>query len=79
MTMCTSILIACIRAYQWLLSPLMPPACRFYPSCSEYAVQVIQFYGPIRGLLKAVWRLLRCNPLSQGGIDDPVSAGGDAS
>jgi putative component of membrane protein insertase Oxa1/YidC/SpoIIIJ protein YidD len=40
---------------------------------------VIQLYGPVRGLRKAVWRLLRCNPFSQGGIDDPMPAGGDAS
>jgi putative membrane protein insertion efficiency factor len=77
--MCTSILIALIRGYQWLLSPLLPPACRFYPSCSEYAVQAIYYYGPVRGLLRAAWRLLRCNPLSRGGVDDPIAAGNDAS
>jgi putative membrane protein insertion efficiency factor len=78
-TMCRSILIALIRGYQWLFSPLLPPACRFYPSCSEYAVLAIQYYGPVRGLLKAAWRLLRCNPLSRGGIDDPLPAENDAS
>lgn len=78
-TMCTAILIVCIKGYQWLLSPFFPPACRFYPSCSEYAVQALQRYGPVRGLVKAAWRLLRCNPFSQGGIDDPVPAGSDAS
>jgi putative membrane protein insertion efficiency factor len=78
-TICTSILIALIRGYQWLCSPLLPPVCRFYPSCSEYAVQAIQYYGPIRGLLKAAWRLLRCSPLSRGGIDDPLRAENDAS
>jgi hypothetical protein len=78
-TICTSILIVLIRGYQWLCSPLLPPACRFYPSCSEYAVQAIQYYGPVRGLLKAAWRLLRCNPLSRGGIDDPLPAENDAS
>jgi putative membrane protein insertion efficiency factor len=78
-TICTLILIALIRGYQWLCSPLLPPACRFYPSCSEYAVQAIQYYGPVRGLLKAAWRLLRCNPLSRGGLDDPMPAENDAS
>jgi putative membrane protein insertion efficiency factor len=76
--MCTLILIALIRGYQWLVSPLLPPACRFYPSCSEYAVQVIGFYGPLRGLVKAAWRLLRCNPLSSGGLDLPVPLRDDA-
>jgi putative membrane protein insertion efficiency factor len=77
MGMTTVILIALIRGYQWLVSPLLPPACRFYPSCSEYAVQAIRFYGPPRGLGKAVWRLLRCHPFCRGGIDLPVPAGGD--
>jgi putative membrane protein insertion efficiency factor len=71
----TAVLITLIRGYQWLVSPLLPPACRFYPSCSEYAVQAIRYYGPVRGLIKATWRLLRCNPLSRGGVDLPVSTG----
>ncbi|HEY1713381.1 MAG TPA: membrane protein insertion efficiency factor YidD [Solirubrobacteraceae bacterium] len=58
-----------IRAYQLLLSPLLGPRCRYYPSCSEYAAQAIQRYGILRGLVLAGWRLLRCNPWSRGGVD----------
>ena len=74
---CTRILIILLRGYQRCLSPLFPPACRFYPTCSEYAIQVVAFYGPIRGIGKALWRLLRCHPLSHGGVDlpTPVSDG----
>jgi putative membrane protein insertion efficiency factor len=74
----TTILIALIRGYQWVVSPLLPPACRFYPSCSEYAIQAIGYYGPLRGLAKAAWRLLRCHPLSRGGVDLPIHARGDS-
>ena len=58
-----------IRAYQWLLSPLLGPRCKYYPSCSEYAAQAVQRYGILRGLVLAGWRLLRCNPWSLGGVD----------
>jgi hypothetical protein len=65
-------LIALIRAYQRILSPLLGPRCKYYPSCSEYAVQAIGRYGILRGAVLAGWRLLRCNPFSHGGYD-PVS------
>jgi putative membrane protein insertion efficiency factor len=58
-----------IRAYQLLLSPLVGERCKYYPSCSEYAVQAIQRFGILRGLVLAGWRLLRCNPWSAGGFD----------
>jgi putative membrane protein insertion efficiency factor len=58
-----------IRVYQRLISPMFGPHCRYYPSCSEYAVQAVQGYGILRGLVLAGWRLLRCNPLSPGGFD----------
>ena len=58
-----------IRLYQWLLSPLLGQRCRYYPSCSEYAVQAIQRFGILRGVVLAGWRLLRCNPWSRGGLD----------
>jgi putative membrane protein insertion efficiency factor len=58
-----------IRAYQRLLSPLIGPRCRYYPSCSEYAAQAIRRFGILRGLVLAGWRLLRCNPWSHGGFD----------
>jgi len=58
-----------IRAYQLLVSPLFAPRCRYYPSCSEYAVQAIERFGILRGLVLAGWRILRCNPWSPGGVD----------
>lgn len=58
-----------IVAYRRWISPALPPRCRFYPSCSEYAVTAITTHGPIRGLGLAVWRLLRCHPFHPGGID----------
>ena len=62
-----------IRAYQRVISPLLGAHCKYYPSCSEYAVQAVQRFGILRGLVLAGWRLLRCNPLSRGGFD-PVEA-----
>lgn len=61
--------IAPIRLYQRAISPLLPPRCKYYPSCSEYAAQAVQEYGILRGLILAGWRLLRCNPFSHGGYD----------
>ena len=58
-----------IRAYQRLLSPLLGNRCRYYPSCSEYAAQAIGRFGILKGLVLAGWRLLRCNPWSDGGFD----------
>ena len=62
-----------VLAYRRWLSPALPPRCRFHPSCSEYAVQSLERYGMIRGLVLASWRVLRCNPFSAGGVD-PVDA-----
>jgi uncharacterized protein len=68
--MLTRLLIAPIRFYQRVLSPLKTrPTCRFLPTCSAYAVEAIEQRGPFVGLLKAMWRLLRCNPLCRGGYD----------
>jgi putative membrane protein insertion efficiency factor len=64
-----AIAIAPIRLYQRALSPVMPQRCKYYPSCSEYAVGAVRQYGIVRGLILAAWRLLRCNPLSDGGVD----------
>jgi hypothetical protein len=66
----TDILIAPIRAYQRFISPAFGPRCRYYPTCSEYAVQAIRELGPVRGSILAGWRLLRCNPFSHGGVDE---------
>jgi uncharacterized protein len=64
-----AIFLAPIRLYQRVLSPVMPARCKYHPSCSEYAVQAIRMHGVMRGLVLAGWRILRCNPLSNGGID----------
>ncbi|MGB9186316.1 MAG: membrane protein insertion efficiency factor YidD [Solirubrobacteraceae bacterium] len=61
--------MAPIRAYQRLFSPALGERCKYYPSCSRYAVQAIEDYGILRGLVLAGWRLLRCNPWSHGGVD----------
>lgn len=62
-------LVTPIRFYQRVISPALPQRCKYYPTCSEYAVQAIRTYGIARGLVLAVWRLLRCNPWSHGGVD----------
>ncbi len=62
-------LVVLIRAYQLLVSPLLPPSCRFYPSCSAYGLTAVQRFGPLRGTWLAVRRLLRCHPWNPGGVD----------
>jgi uncharacterized protein len=66
----TALLVAPIRAYQRLVSPLLGPRCRYYPTCSNYAIEAIRELGPMRGAILAGWRLLRCNPFSHGGFDE---------
>ncbi len=61
--------VGLIKGYQLAVSPLFGSTCRFYPTCSEYAVQAIDKYGLVRGGLKAVRRILRCHPFSPGGYD----------
>lgn len=63
------LLIALVRLYQRLLSPLLPPSCRFYPSCSAYAVEALQRHGAVRGSWLTARRLSRCHPFHEGGID----------
>ena len=58
-----------IRVYQLAISPMLGDHCKYYPSCSEYAVQAVMRFGILRGLVLAGWRLLRCNPWSPGGFD----------
>jgi hypothetical protein len=60
-----------VGSYQRWVSPLLPPACRYWPSCSEYARQSLHRHGLVRGGLRAAGRLLRCQPLFAGGIDPP--------
>jgi uncharacterized protein len=59
-----------LHAYRWAISPNLKPRCRYYPSCSSYAVQAVRELGVIRGTVLAVWRVVRCNPWSQGGVDE---------
>ena len=65
----SAILSAFIRFYRYALSPLIPPRCRFQPTCSAYALEAIERHGPWRGTRLAVGRVLRCHPLCQGGWD----------
>ena len=64
-----ALLIWLVRLYQILISPLLPRSCKYYPSCSQYAVDALTQYGVLRGVVLAGWRLLRCNPWSYGGYD----------
>ncbi|MFP5346664.1 MAG: membrane protein insertion efficiency factor YidD [Actinomycetes bacterium] len=63
------VLIGVVRAYQLLVSPLLGPTCRFYPSCSAYAVEALRRHGAVRGLWLTVRRLARCHPWNPGGVD----------
>jgi putative membrane protein insertion efficiency factor len=65
-----------IRSYQLLVAPILPPACRYYPSCSHYAAEAIELHGPWHGALLAVRRLLRCHPWGGSGYDPVPSVSG---
>lgn len=78
MTLLKRLLIGVLRAYQYLVSPFMPPSCRFYPSCSHYAVEAVERHGAIKGSWLTAWRLLRCNPWGGCGYD-PVPDKREAS
>ena len=64
-------LILLVRFYQWFVRPLLPPACRFQPSCSEYMILAVRKYGPLRGAWRGVRRICRCHPWHPGGYDPP--------
>jgi uncharacterized protein len=66
----SALILALIGAYQRWISPGLPRRCKYYPTCSAYTAQAIRELGPLRGLIVGGWRLLRCNPLSDGGIDE---------
>jgi len=70
------LIIGLIRVYKALISPLLPPSCRFHPSCSEYAAQAIRSHGSVAGLALGLVRLLKCHPWHPGGFD-PVPAKDD--
>ena len=61
-----------LRGYKWAVSPMFAPACRYVPSCSEYAMEAVERYGAVRGGMMALWRLLRCHPFARGGYDPVV-------
>ena len=67
--MIKSLLLQIIKAYQYLISPLLAPTCRFTPSCSQYASEAIVKYGALRGSWLSIKRVLRCNPWHPGGYD----------
>ena len=62
-----------LRGYKWMLSPMLPPSCRYVPTCSEYAMEAVERYGALRGGWMAIMRVLRCHPFVKGGYD-PVAA-----
>ena len=63
------ILILLVRGYQIFISPLMPGKCRFYPTCSTYFIQAVEKYGPFKGTLLGIRRILKCHPFHEGGYD----------
>jgi putative membrane protein insertion efficiency factor len=67
----STFLIAGVRCYQACLRPILPAVCRFHPSCSEYFIEAVQKYGPLRGAYRGVKRICRCNPWTVGGYDPP--------
>ncbi|MDE0572127.1 membrane protein insertion efficiency factor YidD [Demequina sp. B12] len=64
------VFIGIIRFYQLVISPLTGPTCKYYPSCSSYGLQAVKEHGAFKGFILGVWRVLRCNPWSHGGVDD---------
>jgi len=66
------VILQLLRAYKWAVSPMFPPACRYIPTCSEYAMEAVERYGALRGGLLALVRLLRCHPFAHGGYDPVV-------
>lgn len=65
------LLVGLVRAYQLILSPHLPSSCRYTPSCSHYAIEALQKYGVLRGLILTLWRLARCHPWGGYGYDPP--------
>ncbi|MDY0945787.1 membrane protein insertion efficiency factor YidD [Frigoribacterium sp. CFBP9039] len=65
-----NVAIVVLRAYRAVISPLYGEVCRYYPSCSRYALEAIQRYGVVAGSARGAWRIARCNPWAAGGIDD---------
>ena len=75
MSAAARVLTAALVAYRRYVSPVLPARCRFYPSCSAYALEALARHGAVRGTALAIWRLLRCHPFHPGGFDpvpDPI-------
>lgn len=73
------VLIALVKGYRLLISPMLPPSCRFYPTCSEYAVEALSQHGALKGGWLTLRRLGRCHPFCAGGIDPVPGASSDPS
>jgi putative membrane protein insertion efficiency factor len=74
--MIRAVLLSVLRAYRWLVSPVLPAACRFHPTCSSYAVTALERHGALRGGWLAARRIARCHPFHPGGIDPVPDAEG---
>jgi len=77
MSFLQKLVLALLRGYKCAISPLFPPACRYVPTCSEYAMEAVAHHGALQGSMMAAWRLLRCHPFARGGCD-PVKIPGNA-
>jgi uncharacterized protein len=71
------VLLQLLRAYKWGVSPILPPACRYLPTCSEYAMEAIERYGAVHGGWTALTRILRCHPFARAGYDPVVKQASD--
>jgi putative membrane protein insertion efficiency factor len=67
-----SLALGLLRLYKRWISPAFPPSCRYVPTCSEYAMEAVERYGALRGGVMAAWRVARCHPFAQGGLDPVV-------
>jgi len=70
--MAKTVVLQLLRAYRWAISPMFLPACRYVPTCSEYAIEAVDRHGALRGSLLAICRVLRCHPFAKGGYDPVV-------
>jgi len=67
------VVLQLLRGYKWAISPMFPAACRYVPTCSEYAMEAVERYGAVRGGWMSVMRLLRCHPFVKGGYDPVIT------